>query len=69
MNIEISAHERAIQEQAALEEQMALQEHIEREQRKLAALEDEVRAVDMELDALAAQREKYELLDQICSAR
>lgn len=51
-----------------VEEQKALQESIEQAQQKLAGLEDDLHAVDRELEALGEQNEQYDLLGQICAS-
>jgi len=50
------------------QEELALRQQIEGEQHALAGLQQQMNAVERELEAHAAQREQFELLDQICTS-
>lgn len=47
-------------------EEQALREQIGGARHKLAGLEEELRAVDGELESLSAERQQYQLLDGVC---
>ena len=49
-------------------EQQELQDELALNQRRLAELDDERHAVEAELQSLAGQREKFELVENICSS-
>jgi len=48
------------------EEELALREQIEQRQRELGGLEQSLQAANSELEALSAQKNQYELLEEIC---
>ena len=50
------------------EDQQEVRELIAQGEKKLAALMDERRSIDAEIDALSGQREQHELLDSICGS-
>ena len=50
------------------EEELALREQIEQRQRELGGLEQSLQAANSELEALSAQKNQYELLEEICGA-
>jgi outer membrane biosynthesis protein TonB len=53
---------------AISQEQLALLEDIDKAKAKLASLERELDGVEGKLDTLSGQREKFHLLDEICSS-
>ena len=50
------------------EEELALREQIEQRQQELGGLEQSLQAANSELEALSAQKNQYELLEEICGA-
>ncbi len=50
------------------EDELALREQIEQRQRELGGLEQSLQAANSELEALSAQKNQYELLEEICGA-
>lgn len=50
------------------QEELALRQQIDSEERALTGLQQQLDAVGHELESFAAQREQYQLLDQICSS-
>lgn len=50
------------------EDELALREQIEQRQRELGGLEQTLQAANSELEALSAQKNQYELLEEICGA-
>jgi hypothetical protein len=57
-----------VQREAFLQEREAIQGQIQRARERIAAREGEVCAVEGELAALAEQRHRYELLEEVCDA-
>lgn len=49
-------------------EEQALRERIGEARQKLAGLEEDLRAVDGELESLSAERQQYQLLDGVCGS-